>query len=129
MSDNNIKAACNKETLDAIALRLNIAKYSIYSLILLCIAIIVVGAKALRLVAYIGTATWQIWLLLFFLIGPAIFITIASAAANFGANACTDAIKKGSAEELKDAEEITFQSFTPFFAAPFTQFRTMFKSI
>ena len=127
MSEQKPTTKCNKETLDAIALRLNIAKYSILSIILACIIILIVGAEALGIVAYIGTAIWPIWLLLFFLFVPAIFTFIASAAANLGANACTDAIKKGTAEELKD--DFNLQSFTPFFAAPFTQFRTMFKSI
>ena len=129
MSEKKPTIKCNKETLDAIAFRLNIAKYSILSIILACVIILAVGAKALGIEAYIGTATWWIWLLLFFLFVPAIFTFIASTAANLGANACNDAIKKGTAEALKDKDDFNLQSFTPFFAAPFTQFRTMFKSI
>ena len=129
MSEKKPTIKCNKETLDAIALRLTITKYSILSIILACIIILIVGAEALGIVAYIGKKTWWVWLLLFFLFVPAIFTFIASTAANLGANACNDAIKKGTAEALKDKDDFNLQSFTPFFAAPFSQFRSMFKSI
>ena len=131
MSDNNVKVSCNKENLDAIDLRLWIAKWTIIIIIIILLAIGIMGPAALGLAAYIGSVTWPIWLFLFFLIGPAIFITIASAAASLGASACNDSIKKGKAKDSsEDAREpLTLQSFTPFFAAPFTQFRTMFKSI
>ena len=130
MSDNNVKVSCNKENLDAIDLRLWIAKWTTNTIIIILLAIGIMGPSALGLAAYI-TSILPIWIVLFFLIGPAIFINIASTAASLGASACNDSIKKGKAKDSsEDAREpLTLQSFTPFFAAPFTQFRTMFKSI
>ena len=132
MSDTpNIKASCDKETLDAIDFRLWAVKWIIIIIIIILIVIGAVGAKTLGIVSYIGIKTWWIWLLVFFLITPAFFITIASTAANFSANTCSDSIMNGKTMDSskKTTKPLNLQSFTPFFAAPFTQFRTMFKSI
>lgn len=116
MSNTEIpEASCNKELLETAAFRFYVLKVMVYVLMAVSFIILLFGP-------YIGTkpgiSRWYGVFSFIILIVPAILLTIASAGATIGSNACNNAIKKGIVGDINDKKK----NYTPFLPSSFTQY-------